>query len=78
MISKRAEQFAHPDLKFLCPGALLVHYPYNISRGRGKKRQFVRHDFGAVIFTYIISLSQESIEESKARRGPVTCISLST
>lgn len=32
VISKRTEQFAHPDLKFLCSGILLVHYPYNISR----------------------------------------------
>lgn len=41
VIAKRTEQFAHPDLKFLCPGALLVHYSCNISPGREKKLHFV-------------------------------------
>lgn len=66
MKSKKTEQFEHPNLKFLCPGASLIHCPYNISQRRGKKLKLVRHAAGAVIFIYIISFYSHKSPSRKA------------
>lgn len=79
MISKGTEQFTYPDLKLLCPGCIACTLPIQHITGKRKETKICEAPRCCGIYTHhFVLFSQASTEESKAERGPGTCVSLPT